>query len=241
MNWQAESLHCVAFHTPDVSGLPAPDLFSKIFGSYPLNFNSNPAGAPPMSVAAGAWQNFSAALQVQPGRIEIILSAPSSTDDLPDPITDIPQALSAIREVAVALVALVSPVRLALVANMFKRHSSPEDAVAGYRSNTGVPVPSSAIDLTFGINVRKAGEKSGVSINRIARWGTGVQQIMMLMVGHAAPTMGRRVIPVETLMLDINSVQQSNVIGTDICVALLDDLVNETKNLISGGYDYLVG
>lgn len=240
MEWAADSISVISFSAPSASDTL--QAWTRLFGVSPNSFQQNPVGTPPGSQASGQIGEYQFALNVQPGRKELMVNpAQSQTDGIPE-IEDVKAALAALLPFGNRMIGEDQPTRLALVLNLSKAVTDSEAARKEFQNLTGVTtVPQGAMDLNFSINVRKP-SSFGQELNRLCRWGSGSKQLFLMQMGPGGLAPNNFVVkeyPIISLQLDLNTVPTGSIIGSEAAQSILIELSKEADQLMAGGYDYL--
>lgn len=156
MSWIAEMVQAVVFTTP---GQPQRDLlwcWNVLYGSSPDNF-SKPAGAPnSLSTAAGIVGPHQVQINVQVGRIDILLTGvglppPDQPQQIPDPLL----ALKTASELGVKLSKETSPNRIALVLRVTETVAAGNTIGRLSELLPGVTFADGTIDHIYQINKKR--------------------------------------------------------------------------------------
>lgn len=242
MTWHADSVHAVTFFNP----VGAPDALQpwlRMFRDPPSSFNSNGPNMPPGATASGLIGAYQVTISANVGRLEVALSPPGTQNERPQGIVKVHEALDVLKGYAGQLLDVISPVRLAIVANLARRADSAAQAAQALRQD--LPplnlVPEDATDLQLALNIRKDFANLGSEQNRLCRWSTGVQQIytMQMTVGAAEPSLALQEFHAEVWSVDVNTGAPSGA-TSNLTPASFAALADEASTIIRNGYEYLV-
>jgi hypothetical protein len=234
--WNAQSIQFVWFLTT-TDGIRVDALFEAFSGDEPNSVQRNKVpgpGNPFLGVAAGQIGIYQAQVQLQPGRLDLVVHA----DEIPN-LDDIPvlETGAVLDRIYSALASneqlLPDAVRLALVCNLLKPVETAEE---GRAIATGLlsldPALTDFTDLMFQIN-RKKKLQSGVSINRLLRWNTLTLQSFVLNMpgqqGVITPALKEK--HAAALMLDINTVVEQRVFAGTQQVPIFKEMIEEARRL----------
>lgn len=229
---KAESVHFVLFGQVDVSDLSS--VFKQTFGVPATTLQPLPGDAG--SSASAKIGSLVANLIFQPARIEIIAGVEQTQDAVMLSI-DFDEAMALVRAKASVLIdQFPSSNRLGIAANVFESHAGPEDALDAFKRYTKIDVPPDCLDTSFVMNRRA--KVGAITVNRVLRWDNAVRQIfqfspqLITPITHSFHVLSRQV--------DVNNVLATQTLSVADAKALLEGLVREATECISGGYDYIV-
>jgi len=243
MAWAAESLHCVLMSQGQLGVPDALQPWLRTFGGAPQSFQQLPPEVGGGAHATGTVGIYQATIMAQQGRLELILSARRPpTSQTPPVIVDIQPALTALRLYGTSFVGGQTPMRLALIANFSEQVADQAAATAEFaRQSRLTTIPPNSADLVFAMNIRMDLPVSGVQVNRICKWSTGVQQIVQFQVGPgAAPGLRAQEFYMVSLQLDLNTVPQQAFFDSQQTAQIFDGLVTECEILYADPYGRLV-
>ncbi|TPL64102.1 hypothetical protein [Mesorhizobium sp. B2-3-15] len=230
---KADSVHIVMFGQADVSDVAG--IFRDVFEVPATTMQPHPSGiGSSTSAPLGA---ISANLHSQPGRLEMV-ATPIPAQGATMQSIDVDEGLTFLTSKASKLIQSTEIVRLAVVVNLFESVSSAEAACKAFIKATGIDAPEDSTDLSFSLNYRKKMDTGGVVLNRLLRWEAALRQILQFSNVSAVPLTHN--FHVLTLQVDVNSVPLDKPMEKSAAYALLDTLVKEAQECISGGYEYLI-
>ncbi|QIK77754.1 hypothetical protein G7077_01325 [Sphingomonas piscis] len=243
MSWLVESIVAVAFHEPAGDGTPdALQPWLRAFKSNPQNFQSSIPGQAASATAIGSVGELQAAVTAQLGRLELGLTSLTRNDDGLSHIGDLETALQVLRSYFLLMIEPLRHQRLAVVLNAAQRVGSQAEALERLRSEVrlGEDLPSSAIDIQFRFNIQRSLE-TGVTINRLATWGVGTQQIFVMQVtpGSVAPSATIKEHHATVLNIDVNTSPATPTTDADVG-SLFEELISDARALVESGYAYLI-
>ncbi|MDG4885346.1 hypothetical protein [Mesorhizobium sp. WSM4884] len=233
MPYKADSVHIVVFGQANVSDLTA--LFRDVYGVPATAMQPHPSGVG--SSTSAPLQSINANLHSQPGRLEIV-AAPLPAQGATMQSIDLNAGLDFLVPRARTLIEKTEVVRLALVLSLFESVPSAEAACEAFIKETGIKVPKDSTDVSFSVNRRKKVDKGEIILNRLLRWESALRQILQFSNVSTVPFTHN--FHVLGWMVDVNSVPVDKPIDKATAYTLLDSLVKETRECISGGYEYLI-
>jgi len=238
---EIEMVQLVAF----VSGAPtdnANTLWSRLFSDPLSNFSTMGQ----ITVATGLTNGIQLQLHVQPTRFDIIATGASPQDlppNFPPSLQDFEATLALMRPPFDKICSENGAVRLACVVQTHEQAVSESDASTKIGAAIPLNVKPNSGDVTFQINVKKASyQQPGLDINRLCRWSTA--SIMMMpfpLQGNPAGLnvpIGGAPVWVSNVYIDVNTTA-GIPISTGNIPKLTDELIQEAKNILEGGYAYL--
>jgi len=239
---EIETVQLVAF----VSGVPTDNAnawWPRLF-QHPLTGFSTMS---PATVATGLINGVQVQLHVQPTRFDIIATGAPPTglppSALPPSLSDFASTLALMRPAFDTICSQNSTVRLACVVQTVEQAASENDASAQIAAAIPLNVKPNSGDVTFQINVKKASAvQPGMDLNRLCRWSTASIMMMQLPIqgspaGLNVPFSGAPVW-VSNGYFDINTTA-GTAISSGNASSLMDELIQEAKNILGGGYAYL--
>lgn len=212
-------------------------------GTLPQGFQQpQQLGAP--AFAHGTSGAFRAALVAQSGRLELALTANPVASGQPGTIKDIHDAIVHGSIIAKAIMHKVPVNRIALVVEATE--TVPDNAAAVARLLAELPflkLPSDASDLLFQVNSKLSTQVAhNVEMNRICKWITGTKQTFQMQVGGTSTSQKPIVLystPIYGFTIELNTSGNVNDLTSTECDTITDKLVDEAKQLLTGGYAYL--
>lgn len=190
-----------------------------------------------LSVAESVIDDGKYAVQVQPGRVDFMITVDNSDVEFDAPIKSLSLELvhAKVQEVVERITGQIPSVhRVAHVGSYVLPVSDYQEAAKMHLEMTGIDFPPEDLsDLLFQVNKKTAGY--GVyEINRLLRLGIAAEHGLLLSVGQApegveafAPKYGL------SLVLDFNSVPSGMPINSDDQTSLFARLIDETKRLVA--------
>jgi|SRR5579863_6723446 len=241
MSWKADSLHFVAFG--DIaSAVDSLQPWLRVFGNSPQQLQNAPTGQQPFSTASGSVGAYQFAINSNPGRVELVLGPGQSSSGSPEPIADWKSALQLLVSHAVAASENMNSNRVAIVGNFSQKTANAEQAGQIFKTQIGVKdVPERAVDLSFGFNIKKDLNDIANGMNRLCRWGTGVQKIFGMQINSTggAPTISIQEDHVAILQIDINTAIM-DFHDNDLRNSIVQQLAFEVTSIVEGGYAYFI-
>lgn len=227
-------------------------IWQRLFNASPQAYNQLPGGNG--SQASGTIGEFTIVVTAQLGRTELAIH-PGASPALglpmvmnPGPflplITNVDAALAALAGYARTLVTTGDLIRLAILLNLSKRVASLAESIQEFQRNTNIKTGDGATDLNFSYNFPTR-TKEGLEINRVRRWTTGAQQFvtMQMLQANAGPLLTPSPSPIvhtihaALLQIDVNTAPQRAAMASAHAQSVLDQLVSEATNLMSGDHD----
>jgi len=174
--WKSQSVQLVWFLS-SVENVRASKVFEELTGSEPLSYQSNRVPNPTnpfLGVANGPHEGFEFSVQIQPGRMDLVLTPTMEGQENVEGLLLV-ETEKAVRTAvaAAANVGDISPVRLALIINLFEPSESLSVSRALIEERIGFsPNIGEYSDLVFQINRRKQLASPEIEINRLLRYGS---------------------------------------------------------------------
>ncbi|MBB3393270.1 hypothetical protein FHT82_006064 [Rhizobium sp. BK275] len=236
--WGSQSVQFVWFLT-SVENLRAEALYQALVGDEPDTSQRNkvPSPANPfLSTADGVIENRQFQLQVQPGRVDLIISAFQQELDqditLLETVDEIQGVLEAIPKAAIEWPVAV---RQSVVANLVAPVKNDAEAYSLFLETAeyALDLPDFS-DPILQINRRKA-LKAGGFMNRLMRFGVAATQQFMFEINQFAGA--GQAIPVSkqrfgcSLTLDINTVPDGRTIDSKHQITIFKELSQELIRL----------
>lgn len=236
----ADSVIAVLFGQPVPMGqADAQDIWATLFeGTKPDSYNRNIAAPLPLSTATGRWDEASVQITVQPGRVDLAWTKPPADEmQRPQQFADITKAVETASITLKKLVASMKPVRLALVANTSSKTGDLDPAQALSSLLGRVYFPPNATDSLYRLNVqRDISYASGLKLNRLSTWQTGVQQLVAFDNGSSAPLTFESCNYVAH-NIDVNTLGIINV-DTPLIERIVDELSQEATQILKQGVSF---
>lgn len=229
--WPSQSVQCTWFVNA-AENIKAHTLYESLFGLEPDTMQQSKTVGPAnpfFSHSTGRLDGMTAAVQVQPGRVDAIL-APDQRDDSITMDTERAIKLLTAKLVEMPLIEQ-SVFRVAFVVNLFSDFESEEAAEKELFSLAGITqeIPN-AKSTMFQVNSPFDGT-NGAKINRLVRYSSLAVQKFILNI--PAPGLEAAAVPASVavfgvqLMLDFNTVPDGTVISNELQPKLFADLVSE--------------
>jgi hypothetical protein len=248
MLWQANSLHCVMFSQSQGGAADALQPWLRMFGVNPQSYQQATPADGPTAQASGPLGIYTATLQMQPGRLDLVLQ-PGTTQVIAGSvpaIQEIPPALGILREYAGKMIGPdgPSPVRIAVISNLLKPMPDATAARIDFLTSTRLDhIPAAATELQLAINIPMRLKSAECEMNRLCRWSTAKVQLFQFQIGNL-PFMSPLASPAEqkelsTLQIDLNTTPRVDPFELSAVPSILDEMITEAKALICGGYDRL--
>ena len=240
--WQANAVQLALFCL-SVDGIDAQELFELGLGEDPETSQRSRTISqtnPFLSVASGMVADLQFVVQVQAGRIDVIVSPSQGAEvnlDAGIPTFECPPVLERLVRFVEAIMPKSLPiVRVALVVNLCKPEETYREAAEVIGSMLGMDVARDELsDLSFQVNRRKM-LPSGQEMNRLVRLGVlAVQAFTFRNPQEGGP------VPLSVnqigvgLMLDFNTVPAAVAFSPAVQVELATHLKDEI--LLVGGAD----
>jgi hypothetical protein len=239
--WPLQSLQ-IAWFLTSVEGIRAQAVFEAIFGEEPQNIQTNklPNPANPFfGVASGAVDGIQGQVQVQPGRVDLVLTPPNDdpTQDLPlfDAHTTISKIVEQIKKPS-----FPPAFRCAMVANL--AHPAPDLQAAAdiFVQTTGITLPMSDVsDLILQLNRRKH-LSSTIELNRLMRYSiANFQSFVIEMIPNIG--MPGQTVPISKqtfatmLALDFNTVPNGKTFEGEEINTIFDQAATELLRVATIG------
>lgn len=251
MPWSADSLSCVLFLPVPLTAAPdAYQAWQRTFGGGPQSYQQNTPGGIPGNQAMAAMGEYQMMIAAQPGRTELTLlpikhnpigaqSAITANPELLAPaIPDWRAALDFLLSHTARFLAGQTAARVALLVNLSEKARSQAEAGVLFRQATRSDVfPPGSSELTLGFN--SVAEAAGVGINRLCRWGTGIQNVVVMQgaVG-VAPVAQVVELHAAYFTVDVNTMPRPAPFTVQQTIPLFDALAAEAKTIILEGYDH---
>jgi hypothetical protein len=244
MDWKVQAVATVVFAAPGAAPVDSMHLWERATGKKPDNFQNLQTH----NQASGSYGRYVLTAVAHSNRFEINFgSSPDEGADLssgPPTLDDAQAAIADIVELTKSLIGDQNPMRVALVANCLALVETASDAAKGFVEATHLDrIPDEAIDLSFGLNVRRKFGSAGWEMNRLCKWSVG--QIMFMMIdldqstGMHTPRMQIAKHQVG-LSIDTNTAARPIPLGAAQAKSALDELQRDTIAIFEGGYDALV-
>lgn len=237
--WNSQNIQAVWFSTA-VSGVKANAVYEQIIGEEPSSYQSNkiPNPANPfLSVANGHVGQYEVAIQVQPGRVDFILSAAVEEDGQSEgfDFIETEPAIGFIIE-AVSKMTGLDCVRLALVVNIMEKTESVNEARTLIEDRVGLkPSFDDYSDYMFQINRRASFDKPSFSLNRLLRYNSltfhGVT--IDFTSGGAPSSFAERY--AAAMMIDLNTVMTGRVFQKEEVDAIFLIMAGEAMRIAKSG------
>lgn len=234
-DWGSQSIQVVWF-VQSLENIKADSLFELITGGEPDNVQRNRIPGPLnpfFGVANGVIDSREYQIQIQPARVDLIISPSPVTED-----TGHDFRLMATKETLDILLSrfeavaehLPPSVRLSLITNLAKPAADQTSAVASVLNMSGLNLPFGDVsDPILQLNRRKA-LSHGVIINRIVRFSVGAYQqfVMQFDQTQGAPLPVTAQSFASALTLDFNTVPDGRIFkGTDQ-LTTFKEIISET-------------
>lgn len=245
MAWAAQSLQFALFAPPDGRAPDALATWLSIFGSPPQKYEQENPGTPRhRAIAQGTLKQRNFTVVATMDRLDIVLSPPDlGPAPTPPVFPDVFEALKILENLALKFAGGRSGTRLALVSNFteFVENQGAANLRVSELVN-GAPIPTDATDVSFQLNVRKLDHATGQTINRLCRWQTQFVQMFQFQIGVSDPA--KSVFAeahLASLMTDVNTVPTNVPLKSSEAVAIVGSIFEETRNILTSGYSYVVG
>ncbi|CAD7023085.1 hypothetical protein REJC140_00088 [Pseudorhizobium endolithicum] len=236
--WESQSVQFVWF-LPDVTNVRADQIYLLVTGDEAeiVQRNKVPGPANPLlGLASGTRGARAYQVQLQPGRLDVVVS-PAETQDLDDamPLMDTAAILADIESRAGEVSAAVGPaVRLSVVANLIKPEVDEQAATRAFLDVTEYELGYSDVrDPILQVNRRKALQDVDVQINRVMRFGVAAtQHFVFQMIPQVGMHSGATPISKQSfgtsLTLDFNTVPTGRLIEAVEQGIIFRQLIAET-------------
>lgn len=241
--WGSQSIQFVWF-IASVDDARASVLYERLVREEPDSMQQNRVsvpGNPFLSVASGQVGESEYKFQIQPGRIDLLLSpkqdleSPQSTMSLLDTQLEIKRVLNFFSNVNDGW---PLSVRLSVVANLCEMQATEEKSTETFLNLTGIEMKGEDLsDLVLQVNRRKPFRDYPLLMNRLMRFGTAVYQKFQIQTDDAFGP--NRAVPVSvqecatTLVLDFNSVPDGRVFEFGDQVSIFNELADELLRIAS--------
>jgi len=212
-------------------------------GTLPQGFQQpQQIGAP--AFAHGPSGPYQAGLIAQATRLELALTAKPLATGQPDSIKNIDSAIVHGSSIAKAIMQNLSVNRIALIVEATETVSDNAAGVARLvKELPFLKLPPNASDLTFQLNCKIATPiAKSVEINRLCKWSTATKQLLQIQVSGTSAGQNAFIVsttPVYGFTIDLNTSESVNNFSSQECDAIVDTLVNESKQLLVSGYAHL--
>lgn len=241
--WESNLLQAVLFEPAPVAAPDAAAVWHSLFGTQPTSINRPAPGGLPIHTANGFVDGFQAAVQHQPGRLDLVLMpAPDEAAEQPL-IADVNAALTKLSQHVEQLLSQRRVVRLAIVANLVKSAQSEDEARALTRASMPtISLPPNAVEIQISFNAPRAIRTApAVQMNRLCKWGS-IREQRMQMLMH--PTGGATSFPVHVKdfavwNIDVNTVAQPEPFAPEYAVQIFDALYHEMLAIMKEGHQRL--
>ena len=233
--WGAQLVQVVWFPSTQLANSAAATLFAAAAPTVPVQVNQS---VPSIQAAlvAGISGGIEHRIQVQPGRVDLMLS-PVPNPSAPGVKPTIPligNTLQIIKDLATPFAA-ASPlvgdvVRLALIVNTVHEVASAAGGVALVAQAVGFRTPfSDAQDVVFQINRRKQLQSiQGCDMNRLVKWAVETPQVIMIVAGGVPAVHSLDVV---TFSADLNTVPGARVFPVNEQILMFGELCAEAERL----------
>lgn len=237
--WESQSIQFVWFLSSN-DEIKTNDVFESLMGEEPVSFQRNKAPNPAnpfLAIANGPIDGSEATLQLQPGRMDLVITPSASVLDSAEVgVATIP-TISTCKRVLAGLpqMALKVPcVRLALVLNLLKPAENVDEArLVIEQMISQKPKFDDYSDLMFQINRRKSyPELDKLAVNRLLRFHvTAFQSVMMTNHHGAHSTSFSRENFAASMMVDVNTVPDGRLFASDDFVTIFSTLAEEALRI----------
>ena len=234
--WGSQSIQFAWFLT-SVEGVKADEIFQIVSSEEPEQMQRNrvPSPATPfLSLASGVVNGQNYAVQVQPGRVDIVVSpVPDPGEEFSLPMIGTEQTLTALLNRVDALAPkLANCIRLAAIANTVEQVPTYEAAARILLDSIGLELNlDGTSDLMFQVNRRKL-DGQFAPINRVLRYAVLSVQEMLFQVGgspNIQPIRKERL--AASLVLDINTIPDGTVLEVSSQKSIFVEIVGEILRL----------
>lgn len=238
-----ESVLLVAFlHLPPPSG--ALRLWATAFDEEPTGYQTpgpGPSVVPAHANVQGIVGDYAIRLVVQPGRVDLSISAPDSMPpNVPSPpLGDLQSAI----DFAIARMSKLLPIlkvgRTAMVIQGYTVTESEEKSVDAIRSwLPNVAIPAGSTDLTYQVTVPFASKvQEGRKLNQLCRWQSVQMQIVEFQIGAAPPKQINSAFAA-LAYIDVFGRDMEEMDGA-MALEALNEVAGRAKVLVTGGIDGL--
>ncbi|RWO81542.1 hypothetical protein [Mesorhizobium sp.] len=236
MTYKPETVQFV-FYLPTPEAWDALSVWNRVFPQSPSSFQRNPPGGPVGGRASDIWQGMNVTLVTQPGRVDVFFSGLEEEAEEFPYLKSADTAFNHVKDVAKKL--MTSPgIRVALVTTISEKHKTIFEAVRAFAGVTGTKVPDKASDLVFALNLTKPVKSLSISLNRILRSEVQHRQKISMqgIVGAGTTQQLLASLDVLVLTIDVNSVPTGQEFQPPKLNRMLDEVISETRALISEGY-----
>lgn len=233
--WAAQSFR-IAWFGSGLESAGADQIFSKGFAIEPENIHRNrvPNQANPFwSKASGTLEGGgkSAEVQVQPGRLDVVLM-PVNEDPAPTLPLDTLDVF--LEPLATAMSAIGPAFRLAVIVEVVELVGSSEEASLIAQGLANIAKPTESItDFSYQLNNRRQFRSvKDQTMNRLVRWATSTFQIVRFSVGpEAATTPVTDLSHAASVFMDLNNVPSPRPLEPFEQLAIYKELVGEFRRL----------
>lgn len=242
-SWNGQHIQLVWF-VNDVDGIAAGDIFQRIWKTEADQIQQNrvlSTSSPFLSQASSRDAGLARQVQVQPGRIDVVLSAEvdgDSEDELFRSLFEMPDSLTALIDAVEEDYFLDREVfRLSVVATLLKPVDTYDDGRADFIKTLGYDFAiANATDLMFQINSRKIID--GVNINRVVQIATtGLQTFFAVFEqgGVPTPTTTAAIRYASRRHFDFNTVPEGKALDRGLQITILKLLSSELLRVATAG------
>ena len=249
MEWVTNSLSFVVFTIPKPGVFDAYQLWLKLFGVSPEQFQQHPQGIQFGGSASGKIGDYQIQTSAAPQRLDITLSpiVPVGPQPpvVPPSFKDRDSAFDALKLYGTKMLSEEGLNRIGFLAGMSFPTDDAQTAAQQFINRAPVHgLPDMATDLNLTVNVRRQTCIQNIEMNRLCRWATGVGQMVQMTFSGAAPLPTFHQTHAVLLNVDVNTAaKQMLPVVPPIKLAdrtkLFDELAAETKEIMLHGYDRL--
>lgn len=240
MTWRVQGVQGVVFDASNrMPVASAYEAFRKVATIEPAGTNTQPG----MSQAFGAFRNGQLTVMLQPNRADFTMRpSEEGGEGGPPTFDDADAAIDAVRFALADYIADHNPARLGLVVNLSEGFDHIEDATRRFSEVTQIAVPEGAVDLTFGLNLKRKFGHAGWEMNRLLRWTTSTLFFLQFDANQivSPPQQPQVIKQLTNMVVDVNTTPRPIPLGSTQALGALDDLIVEAKALMEKGYRHLV-
>lgn len=246
MALESDALRVIAFDKKAIK-MDLLRLWSENLKGQTTNYSQHPSGA--SAVIAGFLDEEFCQITLHPGRVEILAGKRDvETNANPRPFSDFGPSLTIAKRIFSEVAIKMDVHRVAIVMELFEKQPTTSDALDRIRRELPfLDLRSDDDDISFQVTRRvRSAALPSITINRLCRWGTAVQQMLQFEVQASSGENSHGVAKVInsqsvfTAFYDINCIPREEPLTHADACDLLTELGEKMSALVEGGYAALI-